>query len=90
MQILQTRAFIKIKNRLHKNQISSLDKAIQTIITNPLIGKLKKGDLQGIRIYKYKSQNQLFLIGYSCSPTHIMLKYMGSHGNFYRDLKRIY
>ena len=67
-----------------------LDKAIQDIMANVEIGDLKTGDLAGIRVYKFKVNQNLQLLAYSYLPeTEILylLEY-GSHENFYRDLKR--
>jgi len=89
MQILQTKRFQKAVKKLHANQKTDLDKAIKQLAINPEIGELKKGDLTGVRVYKFKMQNQLTLLGYRFiddEPCLLMLS-VGSHENFYRDLK---
>ena len=89
MKILQTNRFQKAVKKFHANQKQSLDKAIKTIIANPEIGELKKGDLSEVRVYKFKMQNQLTLLGYRFIENELCLVMLavGSHENFYRDLK---
>ena len=38
------------------------------IVTNPLAGEAKRGDLAGVYIYKFKSQTQLMLLAYEFDP----------------------
>jgi hypothetical protein len=51
---------------------------------------MKKGDLSGTRVYKFKFYNQQMLLAYSVSldKTKLVLMGYGVHENFYRDLKR--
>ncbi|WP_130537531.1 type II toxin-antitoxin system RelE/ParE family toxin [Thiomicrorhabdus indica] len=89
MKIQQTRRFEKAVKKLHPNQKRELDKAIKALIKQPELGELKKGDLVGVRVYKFKMQNQLTLLAYRIMddiPCLLMLS-QGSHENFYRDLK---
>jgi hypothetical protein len=57
---------------------------------NPLLGELKKGDLNNVRVYKFKMVHQLTLLAYMHdeSNENLTLLALGSHANFYRDLKR--
>ncbi|WP_322628458.1 type II toxin-antitoxin system RelE/ParE family toxin [Halothiobacillus sp.] len=89
MHIEQTTRFAKAVKKLHPNQKADLDNAIHALIATPEIGGLKKGDLAGVRVYKFTMQNQLTLLAYRLIedvPCLLMLS-MGSHKNFYRDLK---
>jgi mRNA-degrading endonuclease YafQ of YafQ-DinJ toxin-antitoxin module len=88
LNVSQTTLFGKQKKKLFTNQINELDKAIKKIITNPDLGELKKGDLQGIRVYKFRMINQEYLLAYITSKTNLSLVNMGTHENFYRDLKK--
>ena len=90
MNIVQTLSFRKAVKKLHKNQKHDLDKAIHTIIKDPNIGDDKIGDLTGVSVYKFKMVNQLTLLAYSYDDHTITLTLLalGSHENFYRDLKR--
>ena len=56
---------------------------------DPLIGDQKSGDLNGIRVYKFKMVNQLRLLAYSYEDDVLTLTLiaLGSQENFYRDLK---
>lgn len=51
--------------KLHKNQKQDLDTAIKSLMHEPLLGEQKKGDLAFMRVYKFKMQKQLTLLGYS-------------------------
>ena len=50
----------------------------------------KKGDLAALRVHKFRSQGQLYLLGYTVDDTIrlIYLEAVGPHENYYRDLKR--
>ena len=61
-EVIQSPTFAKQKRKLKKSQIKKLDEAVKAIMVNPDIGGLKKGDLQGIRVYKYKVGNNLILL----------------------------
>ena len=87
-KIIQSPTFAKQKKKLKKNQIKKLDEAIKTIISNPGIGDLKKGDLQGIMVYKYKVGNNLILLAYEIEGSTLYLYSFGSHQNFYRELSK--
>ena len=55
-----------------------------------MIGEKKKGDLSELWVFKFRSSNQLYLLGYSIDDglRLIYLESIGSHENFYRDIKR--
>ena len=91
-QVLQTPTFKKAVKKLHKNQKLDLDKAIRELIKDPLLGEKKKGDLAFLRVYKFKMAKQLPLLGYSYQDGSITLELMalGTHENFYRDVKKAY
>ncbi len=90
MQIIQTNEFKKAVKRLHANQKKDLDGAIKTIMQNTKVGEAKIGDLSGIFVYKFKMVKQLTLLAYSFANQTITLTLLGlgSHENFYRDLKK--
>jgi len=70
--VLQTASFKRTVKKLHANQ------------------KQKKGDLHFLRVYKFKMLKQLTLLGYSYEDGTLVLELiaLGSHENFYRDLKQ--
>ena len=57
---------------------------------NTKIEARKKGDLTVLRVYKFHSQGQLYLLGYTVDDaiSLVYLEAIGSHENFYRDLKK--
>jgi mRNA-degrading endonuclease YafQ of YafQ-DinJ toxin-antitoxin module len=89
MELVQTRQFKQAVKKLTSKQKEELDKAIITIIDNPLIGQQKKGDLDFLWVYKFHMNNQLTLLAYSYEEQIITLTLLalGSHENFYRDIK---
>ena len=87
-EIIQSPTFAKQKKKLKKNQIKKLDEAVKAIMVNPDIGDLKKGDLQGIRVYKYKVGNNLILLAYEIEGSTLYLYSFGSHQNFHRELSK--
>lgn len=90
MKVFQSRQFAKAVKKLHSNQKSDLDKAVQLLIADPMIGDSKAGDLAGVRVHKFKIVNQLNLLAYSYEDEILTLTLLaiGSHENFYRDLKQ--
>ena len=91
-QALQTPTFKKAVKKLHQNQKKDLDKAVKELIEDPLLGDQKKGDLSFLRVYTFKMNKQLTLLGYSYQDGTVILELMalGSHENFYQDIKSIY
>ena len=88
VQVLQTAMFKRAYKRLHPKQKADVDGAISRIVRDPAIGEAKKGDLLGVFVYKFKSSGHLILLAYEYDPGTRMLLLLGSHENFYRDLKR--
>lgn len=89
MQVFQTPTFTKQTKKLHTNQKTELDCAIKKILADPSIGELKKGDLAGIQVFKFKMVGQLTLLAYRIEYDKLclILLALGVHENFYRDLK---
>lgn len=90
MQIIQTNCFKKSLKKLNTQQKSELDQAVKAIAENPYLGEQKKGDLDFLHVYKFRMNNQLTLLAYSYEEQIITLTLLdvGSHENFYRDIKR--
>ena len=91
-QVLQTASFKKAVKKLHKNQKADLDEAVRVLIEEPLSGEQKKGDLSFIRVYKFNMVKQLTLLGYSYEDGTVILELiaLGTHENFYRDVKKLF
>jgi mRNA-degrading endonuclease YafQ of YafQ-DinJ toxin-antitoxin module len=87
MKVIQTQTFAKVVKKLHSNQKEDLDEAVKSIMKDTNIGELKVGDLAGIRVHKFKMVTQIVLLAYTYSSDTLTLLALGSHENFYRDLK---
>ncbi len=88
VEVTQTSAFARTYKKLHLQQKKDVDTAVEVIVSNPLVGDAKRGDLSGVYVYKFKSQTQLLLLAYEFDPRTRHLLLLGTHENFYRDLKR--
>ncbi|WP_035384484.1 type II toxin-antitoxin system RelE/ParE family toxin [Ferriphaselus sp. R-1] len=86
----QTRRFARQYKKLHDNVAADVDNAVELVADKPSIGERKKGDLADLLVYKFRSQGQLYLLGYTLDEgvQLVYLEAIGSHENFYRDLKR--
>jgi mRNA interferase RelE/StbE len=73
---------------LYKKQIKALDAEIEKISENPEIGQEKIGSLKGVRVYKFHIEKQLFLLAYELEADVLKLIMIGSHENYYRNLKK--
>ena len=89
MKILQSGVFKRRVKKLHAAEKTLLDSVVKNIVTDPTIGQMKTGDLVGVQVYKYKLKTQQYLLAYRFSPRGkvLTLLALGSHENFYRDLK---
>lgn len=88
VRVLQSAVFKRAYKRLHSNQKADVDNAVADIVRDPTIGEAKKGDLAGVFVHKFKCNGQLALLAYEFDPGTRLLLLLGSHENFYRDLKR--
>ncbi len=89
MQVFQTNTFKKAYKKLHENQLKAVNEAIRDSMKDPKLGILKKGDLNTVRVYKFKISTQLMLLAYSFEEHTLILTLLalGSHENFYRNPK---
>ena len=86
--VLMMPAFKQRYKKLHPNQKTIVNDAIEAVKANPLIGAEKKGDLTGVYVYKFECVTQEFLMAYEFDPKTRVLLALGVHENFYRDLQR--
>ncbi len=86
--VQQTNAFLRAYKKLHNNQKEEVDQAVADIVSDPTIGEAKKGDLSGVYVYKFDCVKQQFLLAYEYDPLTRLLLLVGTHENFYRNLKR--
>lgn len=82
--------FARATKKLHPGEKQALDEALRAIAATPEIGGMKKGDLAGVQVYKYRVKAQLVLLAYRVAQDEDAIKLLafGSHENFYRGLKR--
>ena len=88
IRVQQTSAFLRVYKKLHNSQKDAVDQAIVDIVHDPTIGEAKKGDLSGVYVHKFDCVKQQFLLAYEYNPAMRLLLLVGSHENFYRNLKR--
>jgi hypothetical protein len=94
------RPFSQYVKKARKPLQLAIEDAVEEVCANPDIGEAKWGDLAGIWVYKFKFQRQEYLIAYRPPPVEprppsaevelLMIDFyqVGSHENFYDDLKR--
>lgn len=89
-ELRQTRRFARTYKKLHDNVAGDVDAATEVVAADPTVGECKKADLADLFVYKFRSQNQLYLLGYTVDEAVrlVYLEAVGPHENFYRDIKR--
>lgn len=88
ISIRVTPTFERAAKKLHARDKKDLDKEVREIAADPAIGVAKKGDLTGVYVHKFKINKQEVLLSYQYTSSEIVLLSLGSHENFYRNLKR--
>jgi mRNA interferase RelE/StbE len=88
MRVIQSPSFARKVKKFHKDEKKSLDYHIKKIFENPKIGEGKKGDLEGVLVYKFKLKTQQYLLAYRIKKNTLELIMIGPHENYYRDLKQ--
>ena len=64
-----------------------MDNEIRKILETPSIGNEKTGDLKNIFVHKFKIKEKQYLLSYRTKQDTLELITIGSHENYYRDLK---
>ena len=64
-ELRQTRRFARAYKKLQSNVVADVDKATGVVADDPFVGEQKKGDLADLYVYKFRSQKQLYLLGYT-------------------------
>ena len=88
MKIIQSTSFSKTVKKLSKKDKQKIDKQIMKIISNPNVGHRQKGDLKNVFVHKFKLNTLQYLLAYRISDNVLELIMLGSHENYYRDLKK--
>lgn len=88
------RPFAQYVKKARKPLQLAIEDAVTLICDTPEIGELKVGDLAGIRVYKFRFNRQEYLMAYRSPSEDLPLEFLiidfyqvGSHENFYNDLK---
>ncbi|HDP69330.1 MAG TPA: type II toxin-antitoxin system RelE/ParE family toxin [Actinobacteria bacterium] len=87
MKIYQSRTFENKIKKFSKREKEILDEEVKRIQENPLVGEEKKGDLRGVYIHKFKIKTIQYLLSYRVVNDGLELVMIGSHENYYRNLK---
>ena len=100
MKVNFKRPFSQYVKKARKPLQLAIEDAVEEVCANPDIGEPKLGDLAGIRVYKFKFQRQEYLIAYrppfveqgrqDMKVEFLVIDFyqVGSHENFYDELKR--
>jgi mRNA interferase RelE/StbE len=88
MTVLQSPYFKRAYKKLHPNQVKPVNDAIRHILSDPACGEEKKGNLAGVRVFKFKVLDRQFLLAYEHDKETLHLLALGVHENFYRDIKK--
>lgn len=87
-KIIASNHFLKFKKHSSDLLQLEIDKQVKAININSDIGKMKKGDLKGIRVLKFKFKTQQYLLSYEVKFDILYLYLIGSHENYYKKLKK--
>jgi mRNA interferase RelE/StbE len=88
MKAAQTPYFRRSYKKLRANQIKPVNEAIRHILSDVSCGEEKRGDLAGVRVYKFRVPEQQLLLAYEFDKETLFLLALGVHENFCRDLKK--
>jgi mRNA-degrading endonuclease YafQ of YafQ-DinJ toxin-antitoxin module len=88
IKVIASNQFLKLKKQATPKLQLEIDRQVKAITENPAIGELKKGDLKGIRVLKFKVNQQNYLLSYEMKENTLNLYILGSHENYYAKLKK--
>lgn len=95
------RPFASFVKKQHRPFQAVIEDEVFAVCNNPMLGEEKVGDLARIRVHKFRYQKKEYLMAYYCPdgndiavvvPAEVQLIFIdfyqvGSHENFYNDLK---
>ncbi|GAB1386303.1 hypothetical protein MASR1M59_14510 [Melaminivora sp.] len=90
-EVRQPRRFARTYKKLtNATLIADTNAAVAAIADDPDLGEYRRGDLAQLWVHKFRSNGQLYLLGYTREDAVrlVYLEALGPHENFYRDLKR--
>lgn len=89
------RPFAQFVKKSHKPLQLAIQDEVEVVCAAPEIGEAKLGDLNGIRVHKFRFSRQEYLLAYRASKKDMPLEFLaidfyqvGVHENFYSDLKK--
>lgn len=94
------RPFIQFIKKAHKPLQLAIEDVVEELCAAPEKGEAKLGDLAGVWVYKFKFNRQEYLVAYRPPPDELRCQgadaellfvdfyRVGSHENFYDELKR--
>lgn len=95
MKIYYKRPFAQFVKKSRKPLQLAIEDKVILVCKNPGLGEQKIGDLHGLYIYKFRFNNQEYLMAYKFGPNENNLEILwidfykiGSHENFYTELKK--
>ncbi len=88
MDILYKPPFKKFVKKQSRAFQLAIEDEVEGVRSSPDMGEAKKGDLSGARVHKFKFQRQEYLIAYKEEGNTIIFYMIGTHENFYRELKQ--
>ena len=88
MVILYKAPFKKFVKKQNRGFQLVIEDEAEKIRDNPDIGEAKTGDLRGFLVHKFVFQKQEYLIAYKSERDCMTCYMIGTHENFYRELKR--
>lgn len=94
--------FQQFVKKQHKPLKAAVEDAVEEVLADPSVGEFKKGDLQGVQVFKFKFQRVEYLMAYrmpafaaGTGAANLEIELLavdfykvGSHENFYEELKR--
>ena len=95
MQSNYKRPFAIFVKKANKPLQLAIEDAVLYIQNSPASGEVKTGDLKDVYVYKFRFNKQEYLIAYKFGQTTDLVTLIwidfyqvGSHENFYEELKR--
>ena len=95
MQLNCKRPFATFVKKANKPLQLAIEDAVLYIQNSPASGEVKTGDLKDVYVYKFRFNKQEYLIAYKFGQTTDLVTLIwidfyqvGSHENFYEELKR--
>lgn len=78
------RKFVKKQNRAFQ---LAIEDEVYEVLKTPQAGEQKKGNLAGLRVHTFKFHGQEYLAAYTIEARDVVFYMIGTHENFYRELK---